>query len=306
MKPDDSGLLDRLGGPIVVFGVIGLLVGAGAAPYAWNAATAPDGTVAVVEVHGTITGDTATAAVDDLREARQNDSIEAVALDVNSRGGSAAASEQLYLAVKRTQQTMPVVASVTGSAASGGYYAAVPADRIFVSPAGSVGSVGVRALLPSGGGPAGEITTGPDKRSTATEAEVRRRVETLRRAFVGSVLEERGDALDLTAEELSYAKLYSGSRGIEVGLADEVGGVDAAIGAAADRADLANYRTVRMESPAPSVLGQLGLNATASDGPTTRATFGYAGVDTVQYLMLHGQLETDRTVTAEVSTNATN
>ena len=305
MSASDSGLLARFGWPVVVFGVVGLLVGAAAAPYAWNVATGPDGTVAVVEMHGTITGDTATAAVDDLREARTNESIRAVALDVNSPGGSAAASEQLYLAVKRTQRTMPVVASVTGSAASGGYYTAAPADRIFVSPASSVGSVGVRALVPSQGSPAGEITSGPDKASTGTETEVRRQVETLRRAFVGSVVEEREDSLELTAEELSYAKLYSGSRSVEVGLADEIGGVDAAIGEAADRADLADYRTVRMESPEPSILGQLGLSSSADDSPTTEATFEYAGVDTVQYLMLHGQL-TAPAATEEVSANATN
>lgn len=288
MKPNDSGLLDRLGGPVVVFGVIGLLVGAAAAPYAWNAVTGPDETVAVIEIHGTITGDTATAAIDDLRKARQNESIHAVTLDINSPGGSAAASEQLYLAVKRSQQTMPVVVSVTGSAVSGGYYTAAPADQIFVSPASSVGSVGVRAVLPTQGTPASEITSGPDKSSTATEAEVRQQVKTLRRAFIGSVVEDRGDALGLTAEELSYTKLYSGSRSIEVGLADEVGGLDAAISEAADQAVVSNYQTVRMESPTPSVLSQLGLNSSADGTPTIAATFEYASVNTVQYLMLHG------------------
>ncbi|WP_197409767.1 ATP-dependent Clp protease proteolytic subunit, partial [Haloferax profundi] len=105
------------------------------APTVWERATGPDGTVAVIEMHGTITGDTATVVVDNLREARQNDSIEAVVLDINSPGGAASASEQLYLAVKRTQQEMPVVTSVTGMAASGGYYMTAPADHIYVTPA---------------------------------------------------------------------------------------------------------------------------------------------------------------------------
>ena len=305
MRRNDPSVVDRLGGPVVVFGVLGLLVGAAVAPYAWNAATGPDGTVAVIEVHGTITGDTAAATIADLREARQNDSIKAVTLDINSPGGTAAASEQLYLAVKRTEQTMPVVVSVTGMAASGGYYTAAPADRIFVTPASSVGSVGVRATVPSGGTVSGEIATGPDKGSTATEAEVRRRVETLRRAFVGSVVAERGDALELTAEELSYAKLYAGSRGIEVGLADEVGGLDTAVTSAADRANLSDYRTVRMESPTPSLLGQLGLSSSAQSSATGTAAAS-ARVDTVRYLMLHGQLHQPTTGTREVTANATN
>lgn len=298
--------LDRVGGPVVVFGVVGLLVSAAVVPFVWSAATAPEGTVAVIEMHGTITTETATAAIEDLREARHNDSIKAVALDIDSPGGVASGSEQLYLAVKRTQEVMPVVVAVTGVAASGSYYMSAPADNIYVSPASVVGSIGVRGVVPPQGTPAGEITTGPDKGSTSTTAEARRRVETLRRAFVGAVLEERGETLALSAEEVSYAKVYSGSRGVELGLADDIGGIDTAIDDAAQRAGLSDYETVRMESPSPSVLGQLGLNASGQRA-TTEMTFQYTGVDTVQYLMIHGQLQTpDTAATIEVTANGTN
>ena len=77
---------------LIVCGVAGLLVGAVFAPTVWDRATEPEGTVAVVEMHGTITGDTATVVTDNLREARQNDSIDAVVLDINSPGGAASAS----------------------------------------------------------------------------------------------------------------------------------------------------------------------------------------------------------------------
>ena len=292
----DPGLLDRLGGPVVVFGVVGLLVGAALVPYAWGASTSPDGTVAVVEVHGTINGDTAAAAMDDLREARQNESIEAVVLDVNSRGGLASVSEQLYLAVKQTSEQMPVMVAVTGSALSGGYYTSAPADEIYVTPASTVGSVGVRAVVPPQGAPDNQITTGPDKTTTATQAEARRRVEALRRAFVGSVSQERNTSL--SPSELSYAKVYSGSNGVELGLADEVGGLDAAIGAAAEEAGLSDYETVRMESPTASPLSQIGLNASGG---------GTVDVDTTQYFMLHGQLDvSDSATQIEVTVNGTN
>lgn len=288
----------------VVVAIVGLVVGAAIAPTVWDRATEPDGTVAVIELHSTITGDAATEVVDDLREARQNDTIEAVVLDINSPGGSAAASEQLYLAVKRTQQEMPVVTSVTGLAASGSYYMTAPADHIYVTPASTVGSVGVRAVVPSGGTPNGEIVTGPDKGSTATNAEVRQRVEALRRAFVGTVVRERSESLELTAAELSYAKVYSGARGVELGLADSIGGLDTAIQDAADRAELTDYDIVRMESPQPSLVSQLGLRAdgqpATSASAETQATFDYQGVDTVQYLMLHGSLAAPET---EVSAN---
>ncbi|SEN66743.1 protease-4 [Halorientalis persicus] len=297
----EPGLLDRLGGPVVVFGVVGLVVGAALVPYAWGASTEPDGTVAVVEMHGTINGDTATAAIEDLREARQNDSVQAVVLDINSGGGLASVSEQLYLAVKRTSEQMPVKVAVTGMAASGAYYMSAPADEIYVTPASTVGSVGVRAVVPPGGAPDNQITTGPDKATGATEAEARQRVEALRSAFVDSVVAEREDELNLSASELSYAKVYSGTRGVELGLADQIGGLDAAVDAAADDAGLDDYRTVRKESPTPSALSSIGLN---SSGPT-----GGDGltVETTQYLMLHGQLDTpgDGNVT-EVSADGAN
>jgi protease-4 len=301
------GFLDRTAGLMVVLGVAGLVVGAGVAPFVWGAVGGPGGSVAVVEMHGTITSETAKAAVDDLREARQNESIRAVVLDIDSPGGSAAASEQLYLAVKRTGQELPVVAAVTGMAASGGYYMAAPADRIYVTPASAVGSVGVRGVVPPEGVPPGEIVTGPDKGTTATTAEVRRRVESLRQAFVGSVLAERNESLELTAEELSYAKVYSGAQGVELGLADSVGGLDTAIADAADAADLGSYEVVRMETPRPSALPGLGLRSNDTDpGRSAEATFDYRGVDTVQYLMLHGRLDTDRsTATREVTIDGT-
>jgi len=288
---------------VLVLVVVGVVVGAALAPYAWNYATQADGNVAVVEVHGTITGETATGVVDNLREARQNDSIDAVVLDVDSPGGTASASEQLYLAVKRTAAEMPVVTSVTGTAASGSYYAAAPSDDIYVTPASVVGSVGVRATLPSSDVPSGQVVTGPDKNGGSTHDEVRQRVETLRRAFVGSVFAERGDRIDLTREELSHAKVYSGASGVNLGLADDVGGIDTAIAAAADEAGLADYGVTRMDAPQPSVLSQLGLSTGdgASAEPTTERVFDYRGVDTVQYLMLHGAIRTPDT---EVTTNA--
>lgn len=309
MKPESPGVVDRLGGPLVLFGVAGLVVGIALAPVAWNTATSPQGTVAVVEVHGTITGETATAAIDDLREARQDDSIRAVVLDVNSPGGTAAASEQLYLAVDRTEEEMPVVAAVTGTAASGGYYASAPADRIYVTPAGAVGSVGVRAVVPPEGVSDSEIVSGPDKATAATEREARRRVETLRRAFVGAVFDERSENLSLSRRELSYAKVYSGSRSVQLGLADEVGGLGAAVAYAGERAEMSDYETTRFKSPTQSPLSQLGIGASTcrTDSDTGTANCAGVTVQRVQYLMVHGQLhQTAPAAGTEVNSSAAN
>jgi protease-4 len=290
----------------LVLVVVGLVAGAAVAPQAYDYATQPDGSVAVVEVHGSITGDTASAVVDNLREARQDDSVQAVVLDVNSNGGAASASEQLYLAVKRTAAELPVVTSVTGTALSGGYYAAAPTDDIYVTPASMVGSVGVRATLPTQGVPENQVVSGPDKVGGSTVDEVRQRIETLQNAFVGTVVAERGDRLELSRTEISHAKVYAGAEGVNNGLADEVGGLDAAVAAAADDAGLSDYDVERMTSPSPSPLAGLGLDVDGEPPTaTTDLVFDDSGVDTVQYLMLHGTIETEAAGNdTEVSANA--
>jgi protease-4 len=268
--------------PVAVAVVAGLLIGSVAAPLAWGYTAAPEneGTVAVVELSSVISGSSAQDVVRELRDVRTNESIDAVVLRVNSPGGSAAASEALYLAVKRTAAAKPLVVSVGDFAASGGYYAAAPAEAIYVTPGSIVGSVGVRASLPDGGDLPQGVTTGPDKAAGATREEALARVESLRQAFLSSVMNERGDRLELSRTELGKAKVYAGARAVQLGLADRTGGLDAALQRAADEAGIDSY-DVTYRSPEPS-LG--GLLFSAGDGD--------ARVETVRYLMLYGQLDT--------------
>lgn len=266
--------------PVVVVAVAaGLLVGAVAAPVAWGftADSGPEGTVAVVELTTPISGSTSQDVVRELRSVRHNESIDAVVLRIDSPGGAAGASEALYLAVERTAAAKPLVVSVGDIAASGGYYAAVPAEAIYVTPGSIVGSVGVRASLPDGGDLPGQLTTGPDKTTGGTRDETLARVETLRQAFLSSVTTARGDELELSRQELGKAKVYAGIRAIELGLADEVGGIDAAIARAAGEAGLASY-DVTYRQPV------------AGDG---FLFFGSDGVENVRYLMLYGTIEED-------------
>lgn len=199
----------------VVVAVGAVLIGVLVAPYAGEVAgdlgqQSPD-TVAVVSVEGPITTGSVDAVRADLRDARQNDSIKAVVLSVNSPGGSVPASEALYLAVNRTAAEMPVVASVEGIGASGGYFALLPADRIYTTPGSRLGSVGVVAATPPDLGGPDTITSGPDKGPGATREEALAQAETLRQEFVETVVTERGSKLDLTRAELSHAKVYLGS-----------------------------------------------------------------------------------------------
>jgi hypothetical protein len=83
-----------------------------------------------------------------LRVARENPAIQAVVVIINSPGGSAAFSEELFLDVLDTRRDLPVVASIDLLAASGAYYMAAAANEIYAKPTSAVGSVGVIATLP--------------------------------------------------------------------------------------------------------------------------------------------------------------
>ncbi|WP_227738849.1 S49 family peptidase [Halorientalis pallida] len=285
----------------VVVAVAAVLIGVLLAPQAMRLTQGagqdtPD-SVAVVPIEGPITSSTADQINANLREARRNDSIKAVVLDVNSPGGTVPASEALYLAVNRTTAAgIPVVASVNGQGASGAYWAMMPASRIYVTPGSIVGSVGVIGTKPAGGAAGSQIITGPDKGAGGTEAEFRDRVEMLRQQFVTTVTNERGDRLELSRQELSYAKVYAGSVAQRNGVADEIGGIDAAIQRAAENADLEDYAVTRMDPPEQPGLGIiLGSQETGrtNDSGTRRVVveqspFDYDGVETPHYLALYG------------------
>jgi protease-4 len=295
-SPDGSGLTRVQSYALVVAAAI--LLSAVLAPVAYDRSTAPDGTVAVVSVEGFISSNSVTAVQEDLREARENESIDAVVLNVDSPGGSAAASEQLYLSVQRTAQVMPVVASVKATGASGAYYAMLPARDIYVTPASIVGSVGVRGPAPGPSLP-GEIKSGPDKAS-ATADQRRAQIETLKNAFVGSVMKHRSDDLSLSRTEVAHAKVYTGARAVENGMADEIGSTSEAVERAAAAAGLEEYDVVRKEPPR---LGGLFLLGTEDGGTVVveKSPAGYDAVDSPTFLMVYGDVRTQDEVIGNVS-----
>jgi protease-4 len=295
-SPDGSGLTRVQSYALVVAAAV--LLSAVLAPVAYDRATAPDGTVAVVSVEGFISSNSVSSVQEDLREARENESIDAVVLNVDSPGGGAAASEQLYLSVQRTAAQMPVVASVKSTGASGAYYAMLPARDIYVTPASIVGSVGVRGAAPGPSLP-GEIKSGPDKAS-ATAEQRRAQIETLQRAFVGSVMKHRSDDLQLSRTEVAHAKVYTGAKSVENGMADRIGSEQDAIRQAADAANLDDYEVVRKEPPQTGGL----LLLSTQDGGTVvveESPVGYDAVDAPTYLAVYGNVRTQDEVIGNVS-----
>ena len=251
----------------VLFVVVGLVVGLVLAPVAFDLASGPSDTVAVVPLEGSIDGASANAVSAQLDRARTNSNVKAIVLVSNSGGGTAAGSETLYLASKRASEAKPMVASVDAAAASGAYYAIAPADVIYAKPSSLVGSIGVRAPLPLDVEPNDlEGTTGPNKLTGYDQREFYHVLESLRLAFVGAVLEGRGDRLSLSASEVSQAQIYSGGQAVGNGLADRIGDRNAAVEEAARRANLDSYR-VRVYRPDGPTTFVSRANYLASDAP---------------------------------------
>lgn len=229
----------------VVVVTVAVVIAAIAAPIAWSAGASTNESTPTVEVitfRGPTADENVNAVTNTLREARNNDSIAAVVLRIDSSGGPVAPSEELYLAVNRTAAVMPVVAYVEGAAASGGYYGIVPADSIYVKPSSTVGSIGVTVQAPLSAVEQAErvsgsyVRSGPDK-ARIDQDRLREDLERLQRAFLGTVMRHRDDDLSITREEVANGKAYLGTEAVENGFADRIGDIDAAIEAAADRSD---------------------------------------------------------------------
>jgi len=233
--------------------VAALLLGALVAPVAYGTAKEygeSTDKVAVIEIGATIAPATAEPVEEQLQHARQNESIEAVVLAVSTPGGGLSATESLALEVERTAAEMPVVVSVSQVAASGGYYVSAPADEIVANPSALVGSVGINFAYVDAAAPTTGTTiqSGPDKSGGYTESEAIEMADAMVEGFYGTVLEHRGDTLQLSEEELAYAKVYPSQEALHNGMIDRIGTRDTAIQRAAERAELDRYEVVELDT----------------------------------------------------------
>ena len=198
-----------------------------------------------------------------LAFAREDSNIKSVVLIINSPGGLAAYSEELFMEVLNTRNDIPVVASVDLLAASGAYYMAAAADEIFAKPTSNVGSIGVIGLLP---GPVfieeDLLTTGPYKSFGGTRDGMARQIEMAKFAFLDAISTGRGDRLNIDPEALSRAEIYTGVQAQGHGLVDELGSTDEAIQRAAELAGLRSYEIVDLFPLAfPELVGDVEFQA---------------------------------------------
>lgn len=191
-----------------------------------------------------------------LDNARQDDSIKAVVLRIDSPGGSALASEIMWNAAKLCAGTKPLVVSMGDVAASGGYYVASAADTIFADDGTLTGSIGVvggklvtKGLWDWAGISFHEIKRGQnsDLYNTSRKFDDRERkiihqqMEDIYKVFEDHVKVGRGDRLTDAIEKIARGRVYTGRLAKDKGLVDKIGGLEDAVKFAADAANLADY-----------------------------------------------------------------
>ncbi len=239
--------------------------------------------IAVVYAEGTIvdgegdlgtTGDAKYTRI--IRKIRKDEKVKAVVLRVNSPGGSAMASEAIWRELQLVKEkNIPVIVSMGDYAASGGYYIAAPGDVIVAEPNTLTGSIGVFSLFPNVAELMNEklgitfdtVQTG--KMSTAflpyfdlSERERRylqNRTDSLYAQFLRRVSDGRNMPVE-EVNEIAQGRVWTGTKAKEIGLVDELGGLEKALEVAAEEAGLNDYRITeypRVKDPLQQLLEEL-------------------------------------------------
>lgn len=212
---------------------------------------APVPVVGVVRFDAAIDFQTSAALVEVLDRARTNDAVAAVVIEVTSPGGYATSSENIFYAILQLRAIKPVVVVVDGLAASGGYYMAAAANRIYAPASAQVGNIGTRGprpmdpyLSPD------ELSSGPYKFSGGSRFDQIYQLDLVKEAFVNNVMAQRRSAelnpLKIDKRTVEEARIYMGSEAIALGLVDAEGGRTDAVLAAAELAGLTRYQVVNL------------------------------------------------------------
>ena len=197
--------------------------------------------------------------IKDLRKLREDETIQAVVLRVNSPGGSAYGSEQIWHEVELLKAKKPVIVSMGDYAASGGYYISCAADYIVANPTTLTGSIGIFGMFPN----MEKLLT--DKlglhfdvvktnkladMGTSTRAFNHAEKEALQNLinkgyelFVKRCADGRGMTTE-AIEKIAEGRVWTGATAKELGLVDELGGLDKAIEIAAQKANIENYSLI--------------------------------------------------------------
>ena len=269
---------------LIIGVVVGSLLSSAILLTAFRSPAGGAGYVALVPLSGTISYSESPLAIfsgealtpDKARElfekVESDPHAKAVVLVINSPGGSAAASEEIYQMVKKLAGERVVVAYIAEYGASGGYYIALPADRIIASPHALTGSVGAASLvinfaelMDKLGIKAETFKSGrlkdvgsawrpmtPEERKLMQDM-----VDSIAEIFERRVRESRGDKIR-DWEGVLTARPFLGAEAVEIGLVDETGSLEDAVKEARELAGLPEYAPTRWIKPRkPSLLDLL-------------------------------------------------
>jgi len=211
-----------------------------------------------------------------IRKQRLDTTVKAIVLRVNSPGGSAIASDIMWKELELSAKVKPVVISMGNYAASGGYFISAPATKIYASPNSISGSIGVFGLLPN----AGELLEKKLGLSTETintnknsdfpsvfrpmnvyEKEVMQiSIEKIYSDFVSKVALGRKMSFE-SVDSIGQGRVWSGTKAKNIGLVDEIGGLNDAIKGAAKLANIEKYSIKELpalEDTYTRIISQLG------------------------------------------------
>jgi protease-4 len=244
--------------------------------------------------------------VAELERLTEDDDVKAVVLRVNSGGGSASSSENIWYAAEQLKAAgKPFVVSMGAVAASGGYYIAAGADSIFAEPMTITGSIGVFTIFPQDKGlmedklgltldtvNIGKHANGfsPFRPLDAEEqAVMKMRTEAIYATFLQRVADGRGLPLE-TVQEIAQGRVYAGNRALELGLVDRIAGLDEAIDAAAslanlDAEDVSVGHYPRIKPPLEQLIEDL-LGEDAAKGFSTAIAKDQLGPENYRYFQM--------------------
>ena len=220
--------------------------------------------MAVIYLEGEITdesgdGIVAKDVLKTLRKIKKDDDVKALVVRVNSPGGSAEASEQIWHALENIKASgRPVVVSMGGLAASGGYYISCGADYIYAEPTTITGSIGIFGTIPNVAKLRDKVGLDVDgisthKHSAAMDDMIYKGFSTEERAMMQAYIERGYDLFTQRCADgrnktqdyiksIGEGRVWIGSKAKELGLVDEFGNIDNAISKAVELAGLESYK----------------------------------------------------------------
>jgi protease-4 len=230
----------------------------------------PEGRIGVIVASGTILdGEQPAGTIGGeslarlLRQARQDESLDALVLRIDSPGGSAFASETIRAELLETREKLPVFVSMGSLAASGGYWIAANATEIWAMPTTLTGSIGVFGIVPTFGETLESMGIDSDGVGTTELADIYRldrplspqgqriiqlTIEDIYGKFLALVAEGRGSTPE-KIEEIAGGRVWTGKHALDVGLVDHLGSLKDTVAAAAEKAGVARWRVKYITPP---------------------------------------------------------